>query len=423
MSETKEPLTLLAVAPLPFYRNGVKTFHFGGSIFYADLLPSLARQGHTVQVIAETPATNSGETRTGLDWGFPRLEVDLEVEWFALEYRSGATPPPATYHETVRRQISFVFDRFVKQRRPDVVIIGRETVAGPVLSLCQEYHLPSLLIVHGSPTWSLLHSTYPEAAKQHLVDSFHQVDGIVTIAQHLAEILRKLGIARVYLIPNIADPVRFRPEPKDRHLLQNLGITPYQIVVGYFSTLKPRKRPFDILASAERVLKAHSQMVYVIGGEGPCREEMEELGRQKGIADKFRYVGEIDHQQMPQYLNLSDIVVLPSEREGAPLVYREAQACGRVLLASDIPAAREAIVDEETGLLFRMGDSQDLAAKTLAVVENPLWRQRIGDKARAAVAALTLERWTQTYGEVLRQVVARRTGVPQQKEPKLTLPA
>jgi glycosyltransferase involved in cell wall biosynthesis len=403
MPDTKEPLNLLAVAPLPFYRDGVKTFHFGGSIFYAELLPGLAKRGHTIRVIAETPATSDGEMRTGLDWAIPHLEV----EWFALAYRSGATPPPATYQETARRQIASAFDRFVKQGRPALVVIGRETVAGPVLNLCQEYRLPSLLIVHGSPTWGLLQGSYPEAAKQQVLDSFRQVDGIVTIAHHLAEILRKCGIAQVDIIPNIADPVRFRPEAKDRQLLHNLGLTPEQIVVGYFSALKPRKRPFDIIASAERVLKAHAQVGYLIGGEGPCREEMMTLGRQKGIADRFRYVGEIDHRQMPQYLNLADIVVSPSEREGAPLVYREAQACGRVLLASDIPAAREAIVDGETGLLFRTGDIADLTAKILTLVANQGLRQTIGEKARAAVAPQTLQRWIRAYEDVLYRAARR----------------
>jgi glycosyltransferase involved in cell wall biosynthesis len=401
MSDPRAPLHLLAVAPLPFYRNGRKTFHFGGSIFYTELLTGLVKQGHTVRVIAETPKTNDGETRAGLDWATPCPEV----EWFALEYRSGSTPPPATYRETARKQIALVFGRFVKQRRPDLVVIGRETAASPVLSLCQEYHLPSLLIVHGSPTWGLLQGSYPEAAKRQLVDTFRQVDGIVTIAQHLADIVRGLGVARVDVIPNIADPERFCPQPKDRRLLQKLGLDPEQIVVGYFSTLQPRKRPLDLIVSAERVLKKHARVVYLIAGDGSCREEMQELGRRKGITDSFRYLGEIDHQDMPQYLNLADIVVLPSEREGAPLVYREAQACGRVLIASDIPAAREAVVDGETGLLFRLGDTEDLAAKILGVVDNRALRRALGEKARAAVASHTVDRWVNAYAEVFRQTI------------------
>lgn len=277
------------------------------------------------------------------------------------------------------------------------------------MSLCREHRLLTLLIVHGSPTWGLLQGNYPEVAKQQLIDTFHGVDGIVTIAQHLAGILRKTGIPHVDVIPNIADPERFRPAPKDEQLLRSLDITPEQIVVGYFSTLKPRKRPVDLIASAESVLRRYAQVVYIIGGEGSSREEMEEFGRQKGIADNVRYVGEIDHQQMPRYLNLSDIVVLPSEREGAPLVYREAQACGRALLASDIPAAREVIVDGKTGLLFRLGDKEDLTAKLLTLIENRVFRQTLGEQARTAVASQTLETWIGTYEEVFYRTARRHS--------------
>jgi glycosyltransferase involved in cell wall biosynthesis len=179
-------------------------------------------------------------------------------------------------------------------------------------------------------------------------------------------------------------------------------------VVGHLSTLKHGKRPFDLIHSAERVLRSHPDVVYLIVGDGLCRQEMEALGRKKGIAASFRYVGEIDHQQVPQYLNLSDIVVLPSEREGFPLVYREAQACGRVLLVSDIPAAQEAIVDGETGLLFRMGDLDDLVAKTLVLAQDSQLRQRIGEKARAMALAQTPEQWVRAYAEVLQQTATCR---------------
>jgi glycosyltransferase involved in cell wall biosynthesis len=152
--------------------------------------------------------------------------------------------------------------------------------------------------------------------------------------------------------------------------------------------------------------------VYLIIGDGPCRQEMEELGKEKGIAASFRYVGEVAPGEMPRYLNLSDIVVLPSEREGLSLVCREVQACGRVLLSSDIPAAREAIIDRETGVLFRMGDIDDLAAKTLVLARNPLLRQQIGRKARIAALAQTPEQWVQAYAEVLQQTAAHhRVGV------------
>ena len=57
---------------------------------------------------------------------------------------------------------------------------------------------------------------------------------------------------------------------------------------------------------------------------------------------------------------------MPSESEAFPLVYLETQACGRLLLASDIPAGREVVVPGDNGLLFRTGDVADLTARARA---------------------------------------------------------
>jgi hypothetical protein len=73
----------------------------------------------------------------------------------------------------------------------------------------------------------------------------------------------------------------------------------------------------------------------------------------------------MDYAEVPRYLNLADLVVTPSETEGLSRVYLETQACGRVLIASDIPAAREVVEPGHTGLLFPRGDPAALAAAIL----------------------------------------------------------
>jgi glycosyltransferase involved in cell wall biosynthesis len=405
----KAALNILALAPLPFYCDGKMTFVMGGTNFYAALLPGLARLGHTVRVIAQALTAQEGQHRTGLAWDFP----NLTVEWFALEYRSGSTPPPAAFLESEKRRLTPLFDRLVHEQRPDVVLIGRQDLVWNGLDCCRAHELPALLIPHSAPLAAFKFGAYPQAARQALLDRFYQVDCIVAVAQHLADLLISLGLTRVCtILNNVADPARFFPAPKDSQLLQKLQIASHQLVVSHCSNLRPKKRPLDLVHAAERVLRSYPETVYLIVGDGPCRQEMEGLGKEKNIATSFRYVGEVAPEEMPRYLNLSDIVVLPSEREGLSLVCREVQACGRVLLTSDIPAAREAIIDRETGVLFRMGDIDDLAAKTLVLAQDPLLRQQIGGKARIAALAQTPEQWVHAYVEVLQQTAAHyRVGV------------
>jgi glycosyltransferase involved in cell wall biosynthesis len=104
---------------------------------------------------------------------------------------------------------------------------------------------------------------------------------------------------------------------------------------------------------------------------------------------------------MPEVLAAADMVVMPSSGEAQARVYLETQASERVLIASDIPAAREVISDGETGLLFRTGDATQLAARILSVARDPELRLRIGRQARERVAAHSLPAVVAAYSQVL----------------------
>jgi glycosyltransferase involved in cell wall biosynthesis len=88
---------------------------------------------------------------------------------------------------------------------------------------------------------------------------------------------------------------------------------------------------------------------------------------------------------MPSYINLADIVVMPSFGEGLARVYLETQACGRVLIASDTPAAQEVVDDGVTGLLFPTGEIDALAERCIHAVRDAGLRARIGAAARERV--------------------------------------
>ena len=173
------------------------------------------------------------------------------------------------------------------------------------------------------------------------------------------------------------------------------------------SNLKGVKRPLDIVRSGERVLRERPEVAYLIVGDGPLRAAMEERCRQEGILGSFRFVGWVEHERVPEYLNLADIAVMPSETEGFALAYLEAQACGCVLLASDIPAAREVVEDGRTGLLFRRDDVDHFAAQTLRAAGDPGLRAAIGRRAREAVRAHDLDRTVAAYEHALRELAGR----------------
>ena len=77
-------------------------------------------------------------------------------------------------------------------------------------------------------------------------------------------------------------------------------------------------------------------------------------------------------------------VCLPSYHEGLPKALMEAAACGRPLVAADVPGCREVVRHEETGLLVPVRASAPLAAAIRRLIEDPGLRAKLGRRARQA---------------------------------------
>ncbi len=287
--------------------------------------------------------------------------------------------------------------------RPDIVLLGSESQAWYAAEPCRERGLRTLLISHGVPTAALAADIYSPRAVDTLLQCLQQVDQIVAVAHHLEVVLRRLGLARVETIPSGVDTNLFRPRSKDTRLLERHCIAQDHFVVGSFSHLRPGKRIPDLLASAELVLREEPRALYLIAGTGPSLEEAVELASRKGLERSVRFLGELEHASVPDHMALCDAIVLASEREGCGLVCLEAQASGRPIIYSDIPAGRELVDDGSNGLLFPMGDVAELAAKTLLLSRDHALRQSLGQHGRSIALQKTTEHWLELWSDALRR--------------------
>ncbi len=133
--------------------------------------------------------------------------------------------------------------------------------------------------------------------------------------------------------------------------------------------------------------------------------------RGQGVAARFALVGEgdpdnpasISNKQLSQWQNegiiewwgqrddmprvfaQSHIVCLPSYREGLPKVLVEAAACGRPIIATDVPGCREIVHDGENGLLVPAKDFYALANALRQLIDNPSLRIAMGKRGREIV--------------------------------------
>lgn len=365
------------------------------------LLDGFLQAGHDVHAIA--PITSEDLEQGDV---FAQENPYLRLQRYIVphHFTGPNIPAPPEYVQLEKREITRLLEERIKSERPDVLIIGRESFARHVPDIARRHGVPTLLGIRGNTTMALIQDRYQADLRAEYLDQFAKANVMVSVAHHMAAGLRDMGFENIEVIENTVDTGFFCPGPKDDRLMSALGIENGQIIVAHVSNLKAAKRPLDIVNSAAAVTAKNPNVVYLVVGRGVYLDRMRERCAELGLLEHFRFSGWVPYESMPRHIRLADIVVSASATEGLSRVYLESMACGKLLLCSDIAPAREVINDRVNGMLFRLGDIDDLASKTLLVAGNPSLRKRLGDTARQHAARFSLQRAVRAYEKLLMQL-------------------
>ena len=185
---------------------------------------------------------------------------------------------------------------------------------------------------------------------------------------------------RIRLIPGSGvDSTRFRPPTQPRAP----GEPPCVLVASRMLWDKGIRE----FVEAARALKAQGRNVRFAlagtpdpGNPTAVPEATLIAWRDSGVVEWLGHVAD-----MPALFAMTDIVVLPSYREGLPKGLIEAAACARPLIATDVPGCREITIHEKTGLLVPVDDPAALAAAMERLARSSQQRIRLGVAARRLV--------------------------------------
>jgi glycosyltransferase involved in cell wall biosynthesis len=140
----------------------------------------------------------------------------------------------------------------------------------------------------------------------------------------------------------------------------------------------------EYVAAAELVRRRHPAVRFQLAGEWdpvhpdavpPCWVDA------AVASGAIEFLGYLDN--VAEQLRSSDVFVLPSYYpEGVPRVLLEASACGLPVVSTDVAGCREAVEDQQTGLLVPARDSRRLADAIAALIEAPDWGRRLGEAGR-----------------------------------------
>ena len=144
-----------------------------------------------------------------------------------------------------------------------------------------------------------------------------------------------------------------------------------------------------------------------IAGDGPLREELEQLACALDLERAVRFLGRVS--PVEPVFERSAVVVIPSFGEGFGMTALEASERARAVLASDIGGLPEIVADGATGRLVPPGDSSALAAAIVELASDLDRSRHLGVAARErALREFSLERCADRTDSLYRAAIARR---------------
>lgn len=159
-------------------------------------------------------------------------------------------------------------------------------------------------------------------------------------------------------------------------------------VICFLGRLRRYKGAQFAIRALPRVLESIPEATLVVAGGGPYRPELESLARSLGVEGRIEFLGAVSQRDKVAALNLAQVAVNPSPKEGWGLTVIEANACGLPVVASRSPGLIESVRDGETGILVTHGDVPALADALVRLL-----RDR-GLRLRMAAAGIA---WARTF--------------------------
>jgi phosphatidylinositol alpha-1,6-mannosyltransferase len=169
------------------------------------------------------------------------------------------------------------------------------------------------------------------------------------------------------------------------------------------------KRVEEVIAVMPEVVKAVPDTYYVIVGDGSERPRFERQAKELGISKHVVFTGICSDLALAQHYNACDIFIMLSSKEGFGLVFVEAMAFGKPVVATAEGSAPEVVADGETGILVNPDEPLQISAAIIRLLQDDTLRERMGAAAIARVdAKYSLPRFQQQFSAFLSGVANGR---------------
>jgi len=283
--------------------------------------------------------------------------------------------------------------------RPQVTL-SIHIVASPAAALVNR--------LTGAPTVQYFHAKEIGAKPRLAAFAVRRAQASIAVSRYTAGLVAATGSApgAINLIPPGVDlPQETEALPEPRPTLLTIA------------RLEDRYKGHDVIIRALPLVRAAIPDVqWVVIGDGALRSGLERLAAAYGVSDAVRFLGAVTDEERDSWLRRAHALAMPSRLpdgdfagEGFGIVYLEAGAYGKPVLAGNVAGALDAVADGESGLLVDPRDHLAVAAAATRLLGEPTLAQRLGREGAARAQRFA---WPQIARQVEALLLAQLQGAP-----------
>jgi phosphatidylinositol alpha-1,6-mannosyltransferase len=363
--------------------SGIFPPHLGGvSVVYEQLANHL---GAELSVVAPTCADTSRESGQGRDYHITR------VPFFEVTKASGKRGPVRLIIDMFKRlvvsrlSITSGLFRQIWRSKPAVVCIGQLSLYWAGALVKRITGSPIVFFIYGEELSLVDRKDYRRVSgrvgaflKHRAIRALRKADAIVAVGRFGTANLLKIGVKedRIKVIHLGVDHTRFSPGDRDPIVMQRHGLKD-KLVLLTLARLDRRKGQDKVILAMPAILKAIPNAVYVIAGDGPERERLENMVKELALQSSVIFAGRIPDDELCAYYRTCDLFVHPNrtmpdgDTEGFGLVFLEAGACAKPVIGGNTGGVPDAVVHGSTGLLVDGESHLEVAEAVIRILSNP----------------------------------------------------
>lgn len=225
------------------------------------------------------------------------------------------------------------------------------------------------------------------------VKIFTKADHIQAISNYLANYAKDMGYkGEVSVVPNAVNFKHFSKRDEDQ-----ISAIKTEFDKKIYPEDSVKDDDFWIITTSRLVYKnavddivcalaaLPSNVKLLILGHGPGKKNLDLLIEELEVKDRIYFLGHVDHDVLPSYLQASDVFVRPSRSEGFGNSFIEAMAAGIPVIATEEGGIVDFLFHKKTGLICGTNDPKDVALKVVMCMKDIELRQEIVENAREMV--------------------------------------